>query len=156
MKKEDKLTFNISLQAMQNFIIKTHKPNTLYLADHFFILNKGLNSGKPLNESCPNCFVLIFQNAIDKDSYYWLAYSLWKSRYWHQFLVGSVIPFIRIDDFKIDYADKTSKMLKEHQEHVKNVKALKLLEQKECSFQKNIKLISDLRAAIITNYCRKY
>jgi hypothetical protein len=141
---------------MQNFIIKTHRPQTLYLADHFYILNKGLNSGKPLNEPCPNCFVIIFQSAVEKDSYYWLAYSLWKARHWEQFLVGSVIPFLRINDFKIDYITKTSKMLEQHEEHLKNVKALKLLEHKEFSFQKNIKLISELRTAIITNYCRKY
>jgi len=141
---------------MQNFIIKTHKPETLYLADHFYILNKGLNSGKPLNEPCPNCFVVIFQSAVEKDSYYWLAYSLWKARYWQQFLVGSVIPFLRINDFKIDYITKTSKMLEQHEEHLKNVKALKLLEQKEFSFQKNLKLISELRTAILNNYCRKY
>jgi hypothetical protein len=29
---------------------------------------------------------------------YWLAYSLWKARFWHQALVGSVIPFLRIDE----------------------------------------------------------
>jgi hypothetical protein len=148
--------FNLTLQAMQNFIIKTHKPDTLYLADHFYVLNKGLNSGKPLNEPCPNCFVVIFQNAIDKDSYYWLAYSLWKARYWHQFLVGSVIPFLRIDDFRNDYSKKTALMLLEHDEHLKNVKALKLLEQKEHGLQKNITLINELRRTILSRYCSNY
>ena len=73
------------------------------MADHFFILNKGLNSGKPLYEPCPNCFVVIFSNNEDKESYYWLSYSLWKSKFWHQFLVGSVIPFLRIHEFKSEF-----------------------------------------------------
>lgn len=148
--------FHITLQAMQNFIIKTHRPDTLYLAEHFYILNKGLNSGKPLNEPCPNCFVVIFENTVEKDSFYWLAFSLWKSNFWHQFLVGSVIPFLRIDDFRNDYAKRTAKMLLEHEEHKKNIKTLKLLEQKEFGFQKNIKLISELRKVILSNYCKNF
>lgn len=147
--------FHLTLQAMPNFIIKTHRTDTMYLADHFFILNKGLNSGKPMNQPCPNCFVLIFENPIDKDSYYWLAFSLWKTNFWHQLLVGSAIPFLRINDFKNDYARKTTLMLLDYEVHTRNVKALKLLEQKEYGLQKNIALIIELRKTILNNYCKK-
>jgi len=35
---------------------KTHKKGNVYKSTHFFILNKGLNSGKPLNEPCAYIF----------------------------------------------------------------------------------------------------
>lgn len=122
---------------MLNFRIKSHKTATLYMADHIFILNKGLNSEKPLYEPCPNCFVVIFSNTEDKESYYWLSYSLWKSKFWHPFLVGSVIPFLRIHEFKSEFDKKTRIMMEEHEAHLKNVQALKLLEQKETVSQKS-------------------
>jgi hypothetical protein len=140
---------------MPNFIIKSHKPATLYMADHIFILNKGLNSGKPMYEPCPNCFVILFSNNEDKESYYWLSYSLWKSTFWHQFLVGSVIPFLRIHDFKSEFDKKTRMMMEEHEAHEKNVQALKLLEQKETQFHKNLALISDMRKVILYRYINK-
>jgi hypothetical protein len=32
---------------MLNFIIKTHRVGTIYTKPHLFVLNKGMNSGKP-------------------------------------------------------------------------------------------------------------
>ena len=93
---------------MPNFIIKTHQRNTVYKANQIFILNKGVNSGKPQKEPFTNSFVVLFQDEEDADTVYWLAYSLWKARFWHQSLVGSVIPFLRIDDFKKDFNSKVN------------------------------------------------
>lgn len=140
---------------MMNIKIATHKPSTLYMSQHIFILNKGMNSGKPMHEPCPNCFVLVFPNEQDKESYYWLAYSLWKSKFWHSHLVGSVIPFLRIHDFKNHFLVKTRTMMEEHEQHLQNIKALKLLELKESQFHKNLALISDLKRAILYRYVNK-
>ncbi len=148
--------FHLTLQAMQSFIIKSHKPSTLYMGEVIFILNKGMNSGKPLYEPCPNCFVLVFPTADAKESYYWLAYSLWKAKFWHRFMVGSVISFLRINDFKNEFDGRTKIMMQEHEEHIKNVKALKLLEAKESQFNKNLALISEMRRAILHSYITKY
>lgn len=144
-----------TFEAMTNFIIKSHKPSTLYMGEVIFILNKGMNSGKPLYEPCPNCFVLIFSTAEDKESYYWLAYSLWKAQFWHRHLVGSVISFLRIHDFKKEFDAKTRVMMEEHEEHEKNVKALRLLEAKESQFHKNLLLIADVKRAILHRYITK-
>lgn len=142
-------------KAMQNLMIKSHKPNQMYLGNYIFILNKGLNSGKPMYEPCPNCFVLIFPTAEEKESYYWLSYSLWKAKFWHLHLVGSVIPFLRICDFKKEFDSKTRAMLQEHDEHLKSVKALRLLEQKEAQFHKNLALINDMKRVILYRYINK-
>ncbi|SEG52454.1 DUF6943 family protein [Flavobacterium urumqiense] len=140
---------------MPNFIIKTHKKDTVYKGNQVFILNKGLNSGKPQKEPFTNSFVIAFQNEEDAETIYWLAYSLWKSNFWHQFLIGSVIPFLRIKDFKKDFDSKVNEMMQEHELHQKQVQALRFLEQKEDQFHKNINLINEMRRVILRRYCKR-
>jgi hypothetical protein len=140
---------------MLNFIIKTHRVGTIYTKPHLFVLNKGMNSGKPQKEPFTNSFVIIFQNEEDCESVFFIAYSLWQTKFWHPFLVGSVIPFLRLPDFKNEFIPKASLMMAEHEEHKKNVAALKLLEQKEKQFHENINLINDMRRVILYRYCRK-
>ena len=142
-------------ESMPNFIIKTHRKDTLYAKPHLFILNKGMNSGKPQNTPFTNSFVVIFQNETDCESIYFVAYSLWQTKFWHQFICGSVIPFLRLPDFKNEFNPRASLMMQEHEEHQKNVAALKLLELKEKQFHENINLINDLRRSILYRYCRK-
>ena len=140
---------------MLNFIIKTHKVGTIYTKPHLFVLNKGMNSGKPQKTAFTNSFVIIFQNEEDCESVFFIAYSLWQTKFWHPFLVGSVIPFLRLPDFKNEFIPKASLMMVEHEQHKKNVAALKLLEQKEKQFHENINLINDMRRVILYRYCNK-
>ena len=85
---------------MPSLIIKTHQPKTSYKGNQIFILNKGMNSGKPQKHPFTNSFVINFTNPGEAETIYWLAYSLWKSHFWHQSLCGSVIPFLKIKEFK--------------------------------------------------------
>jgi hypothetical protein len=140
---------------MPNFIIKTHQKNAIYKGNQIYILNKGMNSGKPQKEPFTNSFVILFQNEEDAETVYWLAYSLWKANFWHQSLVGSVIPFLRIHDFKKDFSSKVNEMLQEHELHKKQVQALRLLEQKEDQYHKNIILINEMRRVILLRYSKK-
>ena len=140
---------------MQNFIIKTHQKGTIYSKPHLFLLNKGMNSGKPQKEPFTNSFVVIFDLEEDCENVFFIAYSLWQTKFWHQFLVGSVIPFLRLNDFKKEFFLKSKMMMEEHEQHVKHIAALKLLEQKEKQFHENINLINDMRRVILYRYCRK-
>ena len=140
---------------MPNFIIKTHQKDTAYTGNQIFILNKGMNSGKPKKDPFTNSFVIMFPDEKDAETVYWLAYSLWKSNFWHQFLIGSVIPFLRINDFKKDFDYKVNEMLQEHELHQKQILALKLLEQKVDQLQKNIRLINEMRRVILHRYCKR-
>lgn len=140
---------------MQNFIIKTHQKGTIYSKPHLFLLNKGLNSGKPQKEPFTNSFVVIFDLEQDCENLYFVAYSLWKTKFWHQFLIGSVIPFLRLSDFKKEFFIKSKMMMEEHEAHVKHIAALKILEQKEKQFHDNINLIDDMRRVILYRYCNK-
>ena len=140
---------------MTNFIIKTHRKDTLYDKPHLFVLNKGMNSGKPQKEQFTNSFVIIFEKEEDCESIFFVAYSLWQTKFWHQFLIGSVIPFLRLPDFKKEFNPQASLMMLEHEQHLKNIAALKLLEKKEKQYKEDIMLINDLRIAILYRYCRK-
>ena len=140
---------------MPNFIIKTHRKDTIYLKPHLFILNKGMNSGKPQKEQFTNSFVVIFEKEEDCESIFFVAYSLWQTKFWHPFLIGSVIPFLRLPDFKKEFNPQASLMMLEHEQHLKNVAALKLLEKKEKQYKEDMMLINDIRKAILYRYCRK-
>ncbi len=139
---------------MKNYIIKTHKKDTHYAEPHLFILNKGMNSGKPQKEPFTNSFVVFFENEEDCENIFWITYSLWQSKFWHRNLVGSVIPFLRIADFIKKFSLKADEMLNDFEEHQKNVKALQLLEAKANQFNQNLILINDMRRIILHRYCK--
>lgn len=140
---------------MPNFIIKTHRKDTTYDNPHIFILNKGMNSGKPQKVPFTNSFVVIFQNEEDCENMYWVTFSMWQSKYWHRNLCGSVIPFLRLHDFRKEFASKSNEILQDFEQHKKDVEALRLLELKETQFHQNINLINDLRRAILHRYHKK-
>lgn len=140
---------------MLHFLIKTHKNGTHYNQPHFFILNKGMNSGKPQKNSFTNSFVIICKSENEAENSFWIAFSLWKSKFWHQHLIGSVIPFIRLAEFQKEFINKANQLMQEHEEHQKNIEALKRLEQQEKKFNQNINLINDLRRVILYRYLNK-
>ena len=111
-----------------------------------------MNSGKPSNEPFTNSFVIIFENKEDFDNINLTAYALWKTKFWHQFLCGSVIPFLRLHDVRKEFPNKVNQEIKDHEEHLKNVQTLKLLEQSEKRFNENLNLINDMRKVILYRY----
>lgn len=139
------------LNAM-NTQVKSHTKGQGYLGYHFFVLNKGLNSGKPLLSECPNSFVMRFENQKDCDACYWLAYSLWKIKFWHSRLVGSVIPFLRINDFKSEFDKKYREIQQQYDGNKKCIDALQQIEKREANFRKNLALLADMRHAILYRY----
>ena len=63
--------------------IKTHRLGRTYNNPHFYILNKGLNSGRSEEQ---------------RESLFYLCLSLLTGRYFNYYIKGSVIPFITIND----------------------------------------------------------
>jgi hypothetical protein len=74
--KEILIAETLNQLYMPNFIITCHRKGTVYRQPHLFILNKGLNCGKPQKEPFTNSYVIIFSNLEDVESVYWLALSL--------------------------------------------------------------------------------
>jgi hypothetical protein len=137
---------------MSSFSIKSHRPGVVYSMPHFFILNKGNNSGKPLSAPCPNCFVIQFQCESEKEQIYWLLYSLWQSKAFYPFLRGSVIPFVVLRDVKSCLLNGLNKIDENPTQFEKAVEALRSLEAMEIKFRQNIKLVQDAKRMLFYKY----
>lgn len=147
-----KCEHNFKSDTMTYHNVFTHQKDRIYSQPHFFVLSKGNNSGKPLKEPCPNCFVILVKTEEEAENLYWIALSLWKSKFWYQHLVGSVIPFLRLQEFKSNFRDKVLQIYKEHKKHTENVEKLKKLESLSTIYSKNLDTIERLKAAILHYY----
>lgn len=125
-----------------------------YEKHHFFILNKGNNSGKPLEQPCPNCFVCFAENEEQKQQLYWLFYGLWQGSYFKPFLTGSVIPFIRLDDLKQVAELSLSKIELQPLLFNKNISMMQLLDEKSKVIHEQISLIKQAKKALMYQMLR--
>ena len=137
---------------MCTYYLKSYNQKSEIEKPHFFILNKGNNSGKPLLAPCPNCFVIQFQNEIDKEQVYWLMYSLWQSNAFYPFLRGSVIPFVVLRDVKSCLSAALNKVDENPAQFGKAVVALRSLEEMEKKFRQNLKLVQDAKRMLFYKY----
>lgn len=130
--------------------IKCYKFNQEVITKpHFFILSKGNNSGKPLDIACPNCFICICKTEEEKQQLYWLFYGLWQGLFFHPFLTGSVIPFIRLDDLKKVAVMAFEKISLQPEQFNKNISVLQLLEEKNKVIMEQIRLIKQAKKALM-------
>jgi len=139
-------------EAMQTFTVKSSTANKEIRKPHFFVLNKGMNSGKPLTSFCPNSFKVEATNEEVKEILYWVSFALWRAKAFHPYLVGSVIPFIRIGDFSQLITKKMEVVKANPEEFEKAIKKLRFIELKEKQFLENLKLIQELKRVYVHNY----
>lgn len=85
---------------MQFPIIKYYNPSIDKPTFCYYILCKGLHSGRPMDKPLPNCYIAICETQTQRDNFYWLNYAIFHARIFERDLIGSVIPFLRIGDFK--------------------------------------------------------
>lgn len=83
-----------------NYLIKTHKPGTIYKSHHTFVLNRGRNTGKVLTQPCANCWVIIADREETIQRLEVIIDSLHVTKRLRPSLIGSVIEYIRIGDFR--------------------------------------------------------
>lgn len=140
---------------MQSSKIQTYNPKKDVSQYSFFVLCKGLNSGKPLKQPCANCFILSAKNNDDKEFFYWLTYGLWQSKAYHHLLCGSVIPFIRIDEYRKYFFEKVNQARAEYEQHNKVITGLRTLEQKEKQYKENLLLIEEAKRTMLYRYLLK-
>ncbi|MBU3011146.1 hypothetical protein KO506_07010 [Polaribacter vadi] len=129
------------------FEIKTHKLGRTYGKPHFFILNKGLNSGRSMNQPCPNCFVVVSETNAQRELLYYLCLSLQVGRYFKFYIKGSVIPFITIDDAR-KVINKALLNYEADQWQIK-VEKLKKITTYEENLKHQIKIIGQLKIALL-------
>lgn len=86
---------------MKELTIRTYKQGETIHQPHFYVLNKGKNSGQPCKTQIwANCFLVISDDPMAVERAYWLCYALWQSKKFHFFLRGSVVEFITVREFK--------------------------------------------------------
>ena len=126
--------------------IKTHKPGTIYPQHHLFILNKGLNSGKPLSSPCPNCFVVLADSETQRNQLFYSSFILWKGRFFYPLLRGSVIPFIIIKETR--QLITNAYMMLSNDKGVNIFNKLKALDDVEENLNKQLKLIRGAKLSL--------
>ena len=135
--------------------IKTHKSGTAYNQPHFFILNKGLNSGKPFNHYVCNSFVFLADNKEEKEFYYFLLLGLWELRLFRKHLKGSVIEYIRLGDV-IDVIDETLNSVNSGNRSFSDVQnTLAQIEALQINLQKQLDYLMQLRKSLFYKYLKK-
>lgn len=134
---------------MKKVNVKCYNPTKPGGEFDVFILSKGNNAGKPLWEPCPNCFVFTAKNQILRDEMYWLLYGLWQGGYFHPFITGSVIPFIRKPDLCKVLNIAFEKLENNRYQFDKTVSTLQLLETHSENIREQIKLIKQAKKELM-------
>ena len=137
---------------MCTFYLKSFNPKDEISKPHFFILNKGNNSGKPLLTPCPNCFIIQFNNTEDKEQVYWLLFCLWQSKAFYQYLRGSVIPFIVLRDIKSCIQENLDKVAIKPAQFEKMVAAFQCMNKIENQLKQNLKAIDKAKHLILYSF----
>ncbi len=139
---------------MSNFEIKTHQIGRIYNKPHFFILSKGLNSGKPMEEPCPNCFVITAATSEQRETLFYLCMSLKIGRYFEYYLKGSLIPFITINDCFQVLKSAFLNHSKDDNSLQKHIQTINQIQQKENLLKQQIEIVKELKVAFIQSYFR--
>lgn len=135
-------------------LIKTHQMNRTYHGNYFFILSKGNNAGKPMDKPCPNCFVVITGCPHEKQVLYWLCFGLWQCRYFEQYLIGSVIPFLRLPELKSIIRETRSKIGSRMEEYEKAINTLNKLQDYRQSIFTQLQLIEQAKKSMMWKLLR--
>ncbi|MFZ5551575.1 MAG: DUF6943 family protein [Bacteroidota bacterium] len=134
--------------------VKSHQLGYKYNQPHFFILNKGRNAGKPAPLCFSNCFVYLAQTDEERWHYYNLCHALWQGKYFHPLLVGSVIEFIRIEEFTMAVHHANITLAKDEKSFADALNYFRKLDEHEENLKKQIKLIHEVRQAMIIKKLR--
>lgn len=135
--------------------IKTHKSGKIYNQPHFFILNKGLNSGKPFKHYVCNSFVFLADNNDERDFYYFTLLGIWELRLMRPHLKGSVIEYVRLGDV-IDVLDETLNSINTGNRSFADVQnSLIQIDALQSNLQLQLSHLMQLRKALFYKYLRR-
>ena len=143
---------NIKKTHMLQIQIKTFRKGMQLPEHHFFVLSNGRNSGRPATSPSVNSFVIAATSAGELDTLFWLTYAAWQGRAFHYYLNGSVIPFIRISDYRHQLTAMLRKVPPTSQPLAPIITALQLLDQKELNAKQQLKTISAMRTLIVQKF----
>ena len=117
----------------------------------FYVLSKGLNSGRPSMRSNPYFFVVKADTKEERNLLFNYVYILWKADKFGPNLVGSVIPFLRVTDFKKILNDTLKDQTLDHSKIRFVFSFIVTIKRKRDIFEEKIKLLKSLENAYIRN-----
>lgn len=137
---------------MENFKVRTYNSEKQTPENALFILSRGRNAGKPLFEPCPNCFILYCKNFEDAENLYWTFFTLWKNRFFHPYLCGSVILMLRLCELKKVMQNFIIPSLYKMEQNKKILSDIKAVYQLEQKFSQQLQQLSELRSVLVRKY----
>ncbi|POY34714.1 hypothetical protein C3K47_18955 [Solitalea longa] len=134
--------------------LKTYSQKNSKSAFEFYLLSKGNNAGKPLENPCPNCFTCICKDDQEKEQLFTLCFGLWQGGYFLPFITGSVIPFIRLDDLSTVIKTAQIKINEKPLEFEQSVSVIKTLNQHSKIIESQVKLNKEAKKAMLYKLLR--
>ena len=135
--------------------IKTHKSGKIYNQPHFFILNKGLNSGKPFRHYVCNSFVFLADDKNERDFYYFMLQGIWELRLLRPYLKGTAIEFVRLGDV-IDILEEVLNSVNSVSRSFYDVQnSLAQIEALQTNLQSQLSHLMQLRKSLFYKYLKK-
>lgn len=117
----------------------------------FYIQSKGNNAGRPLKQPIPNCWEFRTHRSTDFE----ILCILFESKILSVFLIGSVIPFLRLCDYKKIIKPILEKAI--HNNRIINLHYLQIRKIEEnIKQQEKIKsILYELKKALSNEVCKK-
>jgi hypothetical protein len=139
---------------MKQFTLKTYRSSAEVGLNTFYILNKGMNSGRPHPKPFVNSFTLIADNPEEMEMFYWITFAAWQAKLFHPYIKGSVIPFVTIKDVE-EVINDASKRCIANPERVSNLlKTFHTLNQLEFKYEKLAKLTTEAKRAAALKFIK--
>lgn len=132
------------------FTIKTHNPNARENFKHgFYVLNKGMNAGKPSYEPFRNSFAIVCQSYDEQTKLYWACRALHLNRRFYPYLHGTAVQTIRMDDVHRVLAEAYYKVNGRHIGLLKTIKQVNTLEELARVTDQKRALIKEAQGALL-------
>src|ERR1700722_5258713 len=139
---------------MKQFTLKTYRSSAEVGLNTFYILNKGMNSGRPYPKPFVNSFAFIADTPEEMEMFYWITFAAWQAKLFHPYLKGSVIPFVTILDVK-DVINEASKRCIANPERVGNLlKTFHTLNQLEFKYERLAKLTTEAKRSAALKFIK--
>ena len=120
----------------------------------FYVLSKGLNSGRPMSRPCANSLVVKANTEYEKQKLFGYTYVLWKTGRFHGYQVGSVIPFLRIEDYKRILLNTMESPKIDHMRIQTVLKHVVGLQNRQAALLNTVKVLKATEDAIIRSCIR--
>jgi len=139
---------------MKQFTLKTYRSSSQVAINTFYILNKGMNSGRPHPKPFVNCFTFIADTPEEMEMFYWITFAAWQAKLFHPYIKGSVIPFVTIMDV-VEVINDASKRCVANPDRISNLlKTFHTLNQLEFKYERLAKLTTEAKRSAALKFIK--